>query len=190
MSIQSVIFDCFGVLCVGSRNYLVSQCKEQGRERLEELFDQADYGYISAEEFLAQAAEVMEITIDTLQGMLDRRYARDEGMLEFVRSLRGTYKTALLSNANNAIIQKLFSQDELDELFDAVVISSEVGMIKPSIELFELTATRLDSTPEECVMVDDIEANIVGAMDAGMKGIVFKNLEQGRRDLRELGVNA
>ena len=190
MAIQAVIFDCFGVLCVGSRTYLVSQCPQEGRERLEELFDQADYGYISAEEFLVQSAEVMGLSAGDLQRMLDRQYARDEKMIDFVRSLRAQYKTALLSNANNAIIRKLFSEDELTSVFDEVIVSSEIGMIKPSAELFELAATRLDCLPGECVMVDDVETNIIGAADAGMKGIVFRSLEQGKAELRELGVNA
>lgn len=190
MAIQAVVFDCFGVICVGARGYAISQCPELLRPRLDELFDQADYGYISADEFIAQAAELMSITSSEFQSMLDARYARDETMVDMVRSLRQHYKTALLSNANNAIIRRLFTSQELAELFSDVIISSEVGMVKPHPELFELTATRLDCLAEECVMIDDVALNIDGAIQVGMKGVVFTDNKQCVRELQEMGVNA
>ena len=175
---------------MGSRGYLLSQCHDEGRSRVDELFDQADYGYISANEFLLQVAEVMGLSPDELQGMLNRRYTRDENMLDLVRTVKKRHKTALLSNANNSIIRKLFSQEELDELFDGVIISSEVGMVKPSIELFKFTATRIGCLPEECIMVDDLDINVRAAEDAGMSGVVFRDRKQCEQELLGYGVNA
>lgn len=190
MAIKAVIFDCFGVICVGARSYAVSKCPESLRPQMEELFDQADYGFLSAGEFIVQAAELIGIAPEELQSMLDHQYARDEDMLTLLPQLRRNKKVALLTNANNAIIRRLFSAEELDTLFDEVIISSEVGMVKPSRELFELAATRLDCLPEECVMIDDVDTNIYGAIQTGMQGIVFGNRTQCIRELQELGVNA
>ena len=42
--------------------------------------------------------------------------------------------------------------------------------------------------PEECVFMDDLEANISGAKAAGMNGIVFTGKEDAEKQLKEYGV--
>jgi len=49
---------------------------------------------------------------------------------------------------------------ELDELFDAVVISEQVGLRKPSTAIYELTASKIGLPPDDCLFVDDTEANL------------------------------
>lgn len=188
--IKAVIFDCFGVLCVGARTYMMQQCQTNRQNELSDLFDQADYGYVTTAEFNEQAAALLDMDSSTFDTMAHQRYAHDESMLALVRSLRRTHKTALLSNANDTIIGELFPPSLQAELFDEVVVSSSLGMIKPSRQLFDYTATRLDVLPEECVMVDDIARNITGAAEAGMDGIVFTDHAQCVRALAERGVHA
>ena len=187
---KAIIFDFFGVLCVGSRSYAMGQCPESSQPQLDELFRQADYGFITAQEFRAQAADLLGVSVEAFLRMMNNQYRRDETMLAGIKALRTRYKTALLSNANDAIIGELFTPQEQQELFDEVVVSSNVGMIKPQKELYELTAARLGVLPEECVMIDDIESNITGAKNAGMQGIVFENRQQYERELREMGIDA
>lgn len=175
---------------MGARTYAMSHTPEALRPRLDELFDQADYGYLTTAQFIDQAAELLGITSDEFRSRLDRQYARDERMVQLIRQLRATHKVGLLSNANDSIIRRLFTSEELEELFDEVTISSEVGMIKPQPQLFELVATRLGCLPEECVMVDDIARNIEGAQEAGMRGIVFTSKEQCVRELEVFGIYA
>jgi putative hydrolase of the HAD superfamily len=188
--IQSIIFFCFGVIYMGARSYAVSHCPVSLRPRLDELFDQADYGFLTTDEFIAQAAELIGDSPAHFNEMLNRQYHRDEKMIELIRALRPRYKVGLLSNSNDSVIRRLFSESELDELFTNVVISSEVGIIKPSPEIFELAAIRLDSTPDECVMIDDVACNTDAARSVGMEGIVFTDAAQCREQLQELGVDA
>lgn len=188
--IKAIIFDCFGVLCIGARTYAVQQCPVEKRQQLDDLFDQADYGYITTQEFIEQGAELLELDIPAFNDMIHKRYAYDESMLALIRRLRGSYKVALLSNANDTIIEELFPSELRKDLFDDVVVSSSVGLIKPDVRLFEYAIRRLDLVPEECVMVDDIEQNITSAARIGMKGIVFTDRVQCERALEELGVHA
>lgn len=190
MKIEAVIYDFFGVLCVGSRGYILSHCHESVRQQLDELYLQADYGFITAVEFAAQAAQLLHITQEEFIKMSRQRYIRDESMIESIRRVKRLCHTALLSNANDAIIDELFSKQEQKELFDEVLVSSHVGMVKPQKELFELMASRLAIEPEACVMVDDLESNIEGAIAAGMQGIVFSHQAQYERELQKMGVYA
>jgi putative hydrolase of the HAD superfamily len=59
----------------------------------------------------------------------------------------------------------------LAEVFDAVVISEEVRMRKPDVEIFKLAVRRVDLDPGECVFIDDTAANLVGALELGITTI-------------------
>jgi putative hydrolase of the HAD superfamily len=58
------------------------------------------------------------------------------------------------------------------ELFDAVVISAEVGMRKPEERIFRHAADLLGLAPEECVFIDDVAANVTAAEAIGMTGVL------------------
>ncbi|MGG7102969.1 HAD-IA family hydrolase [Rhodococcus sp. 24CO] len=56
-------------------------------------------------------------------------------------------------------------------LVDDVVLSGDVGMVKPDADIYLLAATRLGLCPGDCVFVDDLEVNVRGAVDVGMVGV-------------------
>ena len=82
-------------------------------------------------------------------------------MYELLRDLRSKgVRTALLSNSWGPTG---YPRHDFPELFDAVVISGEVGMRKPEPRIFRHAAALLDLEPEHCVFVDDVEANVKAA---------------------------
>jgi len=105
-------------------------------------------------------------------GLLDRMFAATElsgAMHDLVRAVRAAgLRTGLLSNSwgVGAYPSHLFPG-----LFDAVVISAEVGMRKPEERIFQHTASLLGVDPQECVFIDDIEANVLAAEALGMTGL-------------------
>jgi epoxide hydrolase-like predicted phosphatase len=105
-------------------------------------------------------------------GLLTRMFAGsalDEGMLTLFRGLhaRGV-PTGLLSNSwGGPYPRELFA-----DLFDAVVISAEVGMRKPEPRIFLHAAQLLGLEPEQCIFIDDIQANIDAAGQIGYTGIL------------------
>ncbi|MFF4054186.1 HAD family hydrolase [Streptomyces sp. NPDC001668] len=62
---------------------------------------------------------------------------------------------------------------ESEQLFETVVNSCEVGVVKPDRRIFDLTAERLGVEPGRCVMVDDLSDNSVGAAAAGWQAVQF-----------------
>jgi epoxide hydrolase-like predicted phosphatase len=102
-------------------------------------------------------------------GLLDRLFGAsrpDEQMLETVRRVRaGGTRTGLLSNSWGTT---RYPRDLLAELFDAVVISGEVGMRKPAPEIYALGAEQLGLAPGDCVFVDDLSVNLGPAAELGM----------------------
>jgi len=59
-------------------------------------------------------------------------------------------------------------------MFDAVVISAEVGMRKPEERIFRHAVEQLGLQPEECVFVDDLQANVTAAEAIGMTGVLHR----------------
>lgn len=72
---------------------------------------------------------------------------------------------------------------ELLEVFDTTVVSGEIGVIKPSIEIYALLCHRADVAPERCVFIDDGLHNCLGARAAGMDAIHFTGPATLRKDL-------
>jgi putative hydrolase of the HAD superfamily len=60
-------------------------------------------------------------------------------------------------------------------MFDAVVISAEVGMRKPEERIFRHATGLLGLEPGECVFIDDLEANVTGAEAVGMTGVLHSD---------------
>jgi putative hydrolase of the HAD superfamily len=120
-------------------------------------------------------------------GLLARMFAAsalETAMLDLVRSLRAAgLRTALLSNSwgNGDYPRHLFP-----ELFDVVVISCEVGMRKPEERIFRHTASLLDLAPEECVFIDDVQANVAAAEAIGLVALHHREPEPTIARLTEL----
>jgi epoxide hydrolase-like predicted phosphatase len=119
-------------------------------------------------------------------GLLGRMFAgfrKQQPMFDVVRRLRGEgLRTALLSNSWGMD----YPREEWDEIFDATVISGEVGMRKPEPAIYRRAAELLDVEPAECVFVDDLGANVKGAVAVGMVGVKFVSAEQAIEELEAL----
>lgn len=96
---------------------------------------------------------------------------------------KGGLKTGLLSNSWG---MDLYPRSELDELFDVVVISGEVGVRKPDPLIFAITTERLGVSPEHCVFVDDHPGHLQAAADAGMATVLHISPEQTIAELEQM----
>jgi putative hydrolase of the HAD superfamily len=133
-----------------------------------------------------QLSEGMETPLEAA-GIRDRMFAgmaSDDEMIEVVRRAhRAGVKTALISNSWGP---SGFSREDLGDVFDAILISGEVGMRKPDREIFLHAARLLALEPAQCVFVDDLAQNAVGAREAGMEAIVHRSAQFTVPKLEEL----
>jgi epoxide hydrolase-like predicted phosphatase len=181
--IRGIIFDCYGVLVHGSLDYLRSLASQDDRQVFNDLSHASDRGYISRAEYIESVGKLINHTPQEINDIVARQEVRSPEMLEFVASLRVHYKIAMLSNVGRGAIERLFNEEELESLFEVVLLSSEVGLTKPGVEIYQLAASRLGLAPEECLMVDDIAVNVEGAKAAGMQGVQFKDIQQCKQEI-------
>lgn len=103
--------------------------------------------------------------VDSFQALLEP----DEAMIAALGRLRAAgIPVAIVSNS---LGDDCYRGYDLTALADAVVISSEVGVRKPSRAIYEIACTRLGVAPDECVMIDDLEHNLQGAERLGIRGL-------------------
>ena len=109
----------------------------------------------------------------------------DTELVEFVRSLRPRYRTAILSDAWPGVRDVFTQMFGLDTAVDEIIISAEEGIAKPDPRVFRIAAERLGVRPQEAVFVDDRPDNVQGARAVGMRGIQFETREQTIADVRK-----
>jgi putative hydrolase of the HAD superfamily len=116
-------------------------------------------------------AEAVGAEAERAAGMLARMFAGmrvEPSMIDVVRAVRAAgFRTGLLSNSWGLD----YVRDGWDTLFDAVVISGEVGLRKPDPAIYVLAAQQLGLPPEQIVFVDDLRPNVRAAVAAGMVGV-------------------
>ncbi|MEV5705570.1 HAD family phosphatase [Actinoallomurus sp. NPDC052274] len=133
-------------------------------------------GSLSPAEFERLLAERLRTRTGTpvaADGLLTRMFHAFEPvepMYDALRRAKGAgVRTCLLSNSwGNTYPRELFA-----ELFDAVVISSEVRLRKPDPAIFHHALELIGLSPEECAFVDDIEHNVRAAEELGITGVHY-----------------
>ncbi|MBA3358868.1 MAG: HAD family phosphatase [Thermoleophilaceae bacterium] len=142
-------------------------------------------GEIGEPEFEARFGPLLGVTEN--EGLVDRLFAGmkpDGAMVGAVKRAKAIgVTTGLISNSWGA---GRYDREAFSEMFDAVVISGEVGLHKPEREIFELGAERAGLSPAECVFVDDLRENCEGAERVGMTAVLHRGADTTLPRLDEL----
>ena len=89
-----------------------------------------------------------------------------------LRDLRRDHRLALVTNGAGDVQREKLSRTPFGPYFDAVVISTEVGIGKPDPRIFARVLAALDAAPGDATMVgDSLQRDVAGARDAGMRTI-------------------
>lgn len=183
---KAIIFDCFGVI-VGKGFWAVYDIAGGDSVKdaafIDDILLQANSGAIKPEAFRAQVAAQLGITPEQWEKIVEREEQPNLPILEFIRDeLKPQYKIGLLSNANKGTIERKIPA-EWRAVFDDIIVSAEVGLVKPDPEIFRLSARNLGVRPDEAVFTDDLTEYLEGAEKTGMQTILYKNLEDFKRQL-------
>ena len=151
-----------------------------------------EMGAISQEEYDHHVMRALGLPDrEAVQRFYREYYASDglhPGVVAAVRSLRGRYRVALLTNAFPGHAESLRQRHGFDPRaeFDLYVNSAEVGLAKPDPAIYQLTLDRLSVRPEEAIFIDDHVRNTDAARMLGMHTIVCADVETALADLSAL----
>lgn len=106
------------------------------------------------------------------------------GTADIVSQLKQAgYPLHLLSNISTEKFPLMLDMHPVLNLFDSIILSGEVGLIKPDPRIFIHTLNQLGRSPEACLFIDDNPANIESARGVGIPSIQFQSAEQLTREL-------
>jgi putative hydrolase of the HAD superfamily len=140
--------------------------------------DAFDQGF--AERLVAHGVVVQP---ERLSARMQAGLRRDDNTVRLIEDLRATgIPIALVSNAFG---RDCYAGFDLDALVDVVVISSEIGVRKPSRKIYAIACERLGIDPHQAVMVDDLQQNLDGAARLGIAGVLHTDAADTRTQLSE-----
>lgn len=160
----------------------------QFKKQIDDLDHQTDYGLISRQQFNEGLSSLIGLTPEQIESKYWGGSIKVESAINWLMELKKSdkYKIGILSNVGHGFFNSYFSESQQKELFDTVVLSSDVDMAKPEIGIYQLTADRLGVKLSECVMIDDAYLNIDAAKAAGMQGVWFISTGQAIDDLNTI----
>jgi FMN phosphatase YigB (HAD superfamily) len=184
---KNIIFDLGGVLINIDYNLTAKAFEGMGLQNFNELLSQAsqshlfdtyEKGLISSAAFRNEVKTFFEppvndTAIDKAWNtmLLDFPVER----LQLLQKVKSKHRTFLLSNTNDIHIQKInldlkmqFGIDNLNNHFEKVYLSYEVGMRKPDAEIFEHVLTENNLIPEQTLFIDDSMQHIKSAKKLGI----------------------
>ena len=149
----------------------------------------ASKGEISVRMHWEAVREGLGIPPEDMAGFLEQYWSADDvnwQLLDYIRGLRPRYKVGLLSNAWDDLRQTMHTRWDIDGLFDEMIISAEVGMVKPDPRVFHLAVEKLGVQPAETVFIDDMLVNVEAARQEGLSGIHFQDTQQTLAELLDI----
>jgi epoxide hydrolase-like predicted phosphatase len=160
-----------------------------------ETWQKLEVGVGDRQTWLDESHRALEVAAGRELPPLHRHWRERQHLIapniDLIRRLRPAYKTAVLSNADSTLSTVLRESHGIADLFDAIVVSADVGMAKPDAQIYALAAQRLGLPTEDCVFIDDLAGNVEAAREAGMHGVQFLvNEHDLEEQLAELGVRA
>lgn len=195
--IRAVFFDLGGVIVrtefQAPRQALAERLGMEYEDLVKLVFDsptsiRASHGEISDKEHWAEVTKRLKRPASEMQSIRDEFFAGDivdRGLLEYLRSLRPHYFVGLISNAWPDL-RDYIARQKFDDAFDHMVISGEVGVMKPEARIYQIALERAGARPDEAVFVDDFYENVEGCRAVGMHGIHFRDPEMAMQELKNL----
>lgn len=84
-----------------------------------------------------------------------------------------------LSNANPSVLDFM-------EYVDGGVFSCDVHMVKPNTEIYDYICKKYSLNPEECIFIDDLDANVEAACNYGIHGMVYEGFELSYKKMNDI----
>jgi epoxide hydrolase-like predicted phosphatase len=197
MPIKALLWDFSGVLLVPKKNLgyeYIARMLGLSTQALIRYFDgemnsQVDLGKITSEDFyrtLFKEQDLDQTMSSQFYDLYVRAFELNAPILSMIRSLRKNFKIGLLSNYSDRLRPLLEEHFRIADLFDDIVISCEVQLLKPDARIYHTALTRLDVQPAESIFVDDRIENVMGAEQVGLHAVHYQTCRQVISELIQL----
>ena len=194
--IQTIIFDFGGVVSVGKFFPVVAENISKRFEISKELLQSNLYsheekymrGIDSTEVFWKNVCKDLNVPLEEFTQIFATSYTLNQGVVELITKLGQNYQVILHSDNFEALSLNLRKDPLLKDLFERVYFSNEIHLVKSEEAAFRHILSDLGREAGECVFIDDKEKNLLIPKNIGINTVLFKTIEQLKKDLASLGV--
>ena len=154
------------------------------------LVDRFESGRIEPRPFFDEFRRILDLDLeyDRFCEIWSSIFSHEILPHDMLEGLRRRYRMVLLSNTNAlhfGMIRKWYGP--LLSHFDELILSYEVGALKPCPEIFDRAIQAAKCAPEECFYTDDIAAYVEAAKAKGIDAVLFESKKQLENDMRARG---
>lgn len=195
-----MVFDLGNVLIPFDYNIVV-----EGLEKVEtglgkkfaELYHQNYHIHRQHEKGELTSGEFVEIMLGWLEHKMSGEefckiysslFTVNEKMIELLPKLKQNYKLVLLSNTNEIHKKYGWQHYEFIQHFDKLILSHEVGAIKPEPEIYEAVEQFTQAPASEHLFTDDIEEYMNAAKEKGWDAVQFVGYDEYMAELNKRGI--
>ncbi len=201
--IKAIIFDIGGVIVSPEVEKITQRVSvyagvdfESFNKYYEQYKSDLTKGKISLIDVYSEIVNHFKLTSLTGQNLVDEhlRLFRevienlDEEVIALVENLKQKYEVFCLVNAEKDVVP-LVRKRGIYSHFQKAYISTEMGMEKPDLEIYEAVLKDINFVPEETLFIDDKKPNVDAADKLGIHTILYKNYKDLKEELVNLKVD-
>ncbi len=194
--IKAVLFDFGGVMKdahplamdISKMVGLTEEEFESLKEARSKISVLGEKGLISDQEYWQELSKIIgkpvpDNAVEMATNFYRETFVFHQEMFDLVGKLKGQgIKTGVLSNIYKFEADVIREKGGYDG-FEPVILSYEVGLAKPELDIYRLAVEKTGAKPEECIFVDDKEKNLEPAKELGIRTVLFKNPEQAIKEI-------
>lgn len=168
--IRAVMFDYYGVISQDPLQgwRIEHQLSDEQWQQVQDICHQSDAGQLELNDFYRQLARISGQIPGQIESQLGDFILLNHDLLEIIKHLRHRgLLTGVISNSGPTLRQTMHLNASMP-LFDHLILSSEVGLLKPDPQFFISAVTSMKLEPYQVAFFDDRQKNIDGARQAGL----------------------
>jgi|SRR5215208_1387282 len=199
INIQAIIFDFGNVLLEWNPRYVYRRYFPNDQEAMERFLHEVNFmdwnaqqdkgrtfadgvAYLSKQ--FPQYSDLIRAYHENWKDSIGNPY---EGTIQILKQLKNAgYPLYGLSNWSAETFPYAREKYDFFGLLDDIIISGEVGSIKPEPEIFEMMLNKIGKPASECLFIDDAPANIHQAQKMGFATVLFESAGQLEEQLKSL----
>ncbi len=167
--------DFFGVICSEVAPFWFKKYFSEGEvdELKDRFFKPLDLGEISNDELFNKLSILVEKPNSDISSEINSLVKINQDVVDCLRTLKNSHKIILCSNAGKSFLDRILKENNLEDIFDARVISSEIKVAKPDKKFFDICLEVSNSDKKDILFIDDNPVNVDAAARFGVKAILF-----------------
>lgn len=150
-----------------------------------------ELGLLDSHQYLQQLHQrygiLDQINLDHLIELWQKPFAENLAVTRLLPVLKKQAGLAIISNTNELHIQAVRRKFQLLDIFDTLVFSFKVGVLKPDERIFRKALQLVQAQPAECLFIDDLPENVAAAEQVGIRAHHFRTSSLLRDFLLEAG---